>query len=77
MQEKILQPHQSCCVQKNCSRKHQIFEKCDDFARGGTPYNGPYGEAQPERGTFFTLQVCERVGISQGEVYERVEKSVI
>ena len=20
---------------------------------GGTPYNGPYGEAPPERGTFF------------------------
>ena len=24
---------------------------------GGTPYNGLYGEAPPERGTFFTLQV--------------------
>ena len=43
----------------------------------GTPYNGLYGEALPKRGTFFTLQVYERVGISQVEVYERVGKSVI
>jgi len=46
-------------------------------ARGGTPYNGLYGEAPPERGTFFRLQVYERVGISRVEVYERVGKSVI
>ena len=32
---------------------------------GGTPYNGLYGEAPPERGTFFRLQVYKRVGISQ------------
>ena len=44
---------------------------------GGTPYNGLYGEAPSERGTFFTLQVYERVGISRVEVYERVGKSVI
>ena len=31
--------------------------------RGGTLYNGLYGEAPPERGTFFRLQVYERVGI--------------
>ena len=30
----------------------------------GTPYNGLYGEALPERGTFFRLQVYKRVGIS-------------
>ena len=42
-----------------------------------TLYNGLYGEAPPERGTFFTLQVYERVGISRVEVYERVGKSVI
>ena len=47
-------------------------------ARGGsTPYNGLYGEAPPERGTFFRLQVYKRVGISQVEVYKRVGKSVI
>ena len=44
---------------------------------GGTPYNGLYGEAPPERGTFFRLQVYERVGISQVVVYKRVGKSVI
>ena len=32
---------------------------------GGTPYNGLYGEAPPERGTFFSLKVYKRVGISQ------------
>ena len=35
----------------------------------GTPYNGPYGEAPPESGTFFRLQVYERVGILLVEVY--------
>ena len=39
---------------------------------GGTSYNGLYREAPPERGTFFMLQVYERVGISRVEVYERV-----
>ena len=32
---------------------------------GGTPYNGLYREAPPERGTFIRLQVYKRVGISQ------------
>ena len=30
---------------------------------GGDPYNGLYGEAPTERGTFFLLQVYERVGL--------------
>ena len=30
---------------------------------GVTPYNGLYGEAPTERGTFFMLQVYERVGL--------------
>ena len=34
----------------------------------GTPYNGLYGEALPERGTFFRLEVYKRVGISRVEV---------
>ena len=38
---------------------------------GETPYDGLYGEAPPERGTFFRLQVYERVGISLDKVYER------
>ena len=44
---------------------------------GGTPNNGLYREALPERGTFIQLQVFKRVGISQVEVYNRVGKSVI
>ena len=28
---------------------------------GGTPYNGLYGEAPPERGTFSAKMVYERV----------------
>ena len=44
---------------------------------GGTPYNGPYGEALPERVTFFWLQVYERVGILLVEGYEMVGKSAI
>ena len=50
---------------------------CPTDSWGGTPYNGLYGEAPPERGTFFRLQVYKRVGISQVEVYIRVGKSVI
>ena len=30
---------------------------------GGTPYNGLYREAPPERGVFFRIQVHERIGI--------------
>ena len=44
---------------------------------GDTSYNGLHGEAPPERGTFFRLQVYKRVGISQVEVYKMVGKSVI
>ena len=41
----------------------------DLFSRGeGTLYNGLYGEAPPERGTFFGLEVYKRVGISRAEV---------
>ena len=36
-------------------------------ARGGTPYNGLYGEAAPKRGTLFRLEVYKRVGISRVE----------
>ena len=48
-----------------------------DLNPGGTPYDGLYGEAPPERGIFFRLQVYERVGILLVEVYKRVEKTVI
>ena len=39
-----------------------VFDTVDSFAPGGgegggTPYNGPYGEAPSERDTSFTLTV--------------------
>ena len=48
----------------------------ESYPGGGTPYNGLYGEAPPERGTFFRPQVYEREGILLFGVYERVEKSI-
>ena len=44
---------------------------------GGTPHNGLYVEALPERGSFFRLQVYKRLGISQVGVYKRVGKWAI
>ena len=45
---------------------------------GGTPYNGLYGVAPPERGTLFRIQVYKRVGILHGlGTDKRVGKSVI
>ena len=38
------------------------------LTRGGTPHNGLYGKAPPERGTFFRLEVYKRVRISRVEV---------
>jgi len=49
-------------------------------ARGGTPYSGLNGKTLPKRGTFFRLQVYERVGYKsrvQVEAYERVGASII
>ena len=43
----------------------------------GPPYDDLYKEALLERGTFFSLQVYERVGISRVGVYVRVGPSVI
>ena len=42
------------------------FSQRDQYSRGGggIPYGALYGEAPPERGTFFRLQVHETVGIS-------------
>ena len=39
-----------------------------------TPYNDLYGEASPERGTFFRLQIYKRLRIPHVEVYKRVGK---
>ena len=45
--------------------------------RGGdNAYDGLYGQAPPERGIFFRLQAYERGGISLGEVYKWLGKSV-
>ena len=52
-----------------------------DRGERGTPYNGLYGEAPPEWGTFFRLQVYERVGslLVEGKsaiwVCERVQRA--
>ena len=54
------------------SLKQRKMWKLIVATRGGTPYNGLYGDAPPERGTFLRLEVYERVGISRVEVYERV-----
>ena len=43
----------------------------------GTSFKVLYWEAPPEKGTFFRLQVYERVGILLVEVFQRVGKSVI
>ena len=40
-------------------------------------FNGPYGEALLEKGTFFRPEVYKRVGVSVAEVYGRVGKSVM
>ena len=54
--------HSSLHVHLRLSHKHKQHMQ---IPGGGTPYNGLYGEALPERGTFFRLQVYKRVGISQ------------
>ena len=54
---------------------HSIFQLNSPL--GGTLYNVLYGEAPPEKGTFFRLYVYERIGISLAKVYERIEKSDI
>ena len=57
---------------------HNTSQLSKSWGGGGyslTPYNGLYGEALTERGTFFRLQVYKRVGFSQVEVRKRVGKS--
>ena len=44
---------------------------------GGTPHDGLYGKAPPERSIFLRPRVYERVRTSLLEVYKRVGKSVI
>ena len=60
-----------------CTDVHSANQESYRGGGGVTPYNGLYGEAPPERGTFFRPQVYEREGILLFGVYERVEKSII
>ena len=48
--------------------RHSVFGNRATTIRpgeGGTPLNGLYGEAPPEGGIFFRLQVYKKVGISR------------
>ena len=45
-------------------RRFELPATTNNSAPGGTPYDSLYGEAPPERGTFFMLKVHERIGIS-------------
>ena len=69
--------HRLCVGRLNAVCTYTCTYACIWAHLGDTPYNGLYGEALPERGTSFRLQVYERVGISIVEVYDRVGKSVI
>ena len=42
----------------------------------GTPYNGLYGEALPETGAFFSIQVYETVGRSVVLVSKKAPKGL-
>ena len=50
-------------VTKNEQEWRSGESTCVPSLRGGTPYDGLYGEAPTERGTFFMLQVYERLGL--------------
>ena len=63
--------------QQNIHSMNSLVYSAPGGGGGGTSYNCLYGEALPEKGTFFALQVYERVGISSVEVGDRVGKSVI
>ena len=64
----LLRPHGSsfdiCCYAKG---SHPPGD-AGLGGEGSTPYNGLYGEAPPERGIFFRLEVYKRVGISRTEL---------
>ena len=77
MATKNLEPLLGATDLPSAPKSFKVLAKEDTGGGGGTPYNGLHGEAPPERGTFFRLQVYKRVGISQVEVYKRVKKSVI
>ena len=55
---KIIEPNRSTLIYwrngKCGGRLRQTYAFPNPGEGGGTPYNGLYGEATPERGTFFT-----------------------
>ena len=58
---------------RNCYGKRSCWQEVP----GRHSLNGLYGEAPPERGTFFRLEVYKRVGISRAEVEKRAGKTDI
>ena len=57
----------SACLYK---RERDWSSKIPEEEGGeGTPHNGLYGEAPPEKGTFFRLQEYKRVEILLVEAY--------
>jgi len=71
------------CIHSKPKQSRSVYHVVDltvmipMHTQGGTPYNGLYREAPPEVGSFFRLQVYEKIGISLVEVHERRWKSVI
>ena len=45
--------------------------------KGGTPYDGLYGEVPLEKGFISSLEVYETAGISRAEVKKRAGKTAI
>ena len=61
----------------NCRQGLKIDLGEGSHCPGGTPFNGLFGVAYPDRGTFFRLRLYEREGISVAGEYKRVGKSDI
>ena len=57
-----LQKHESEATKKGWETEKSTANV--QIPPGGTPYNGLYGEAPPERGAFFRVQAYKRVGKS-------------
>ena len=60
----------ACVYVPSCkiNRSHYKVKGWFITTGGEPPYNGLYGGAPPERGTFFKLEVYKRVGISRVQV---------
>ena len=58
------------------ARKKVDMLRTQEGGGGGTPYNGLYGEALPETGAFYTIQVYETVGRSVVLVSKKAPKGL-